>query len=194
MQMNTQANGQNPKTDRPRQRLPAATPVANDSSVQATAVRGPEPYTVRHSHSAGGVAYRLRTVDAQPIIEMALITTDRNGQRWQLPKGRLYPAEEPLTAAIREVKEETGLETEFVSFLQTVHYEYLDTYARTIPERVYKKVDFYLLRMVGGHMSDASVEVQAVAWALPEDALDRLTFAGERECIRLAVAHLFANP
>ena len=148
------------------------------------------PYTVRHSHSAGGVAYRKRTVDASAVFEVALIASDREGRRWQLPKGRLYPTEKPLTAALREVEEETGLDTEFESFLKTVHYEYLDTYARTVPERVYKKVDFYLLRVVGGVLSDASIEVQKVDWATTEDALARLVYEGERDCIKLAVEHL----
>ena len=148
------------------------------------------PYTVRHSHSAGGVAYRIRTVDAQIVVEVALIATDREARRWQLPKGRLYLMEEPLAAALREVEEETGLETEYETFLKTVHYEYLDTYARSVPERVYKKVDFYLLRVVGGRLSDASIEVEKVDWATTEDALKRLAYAGEQECIELAVEHL----
>ncbi len=147
-------------------------------------------YTVRHSHSAGGVAYRLRAVDAQIIVEVALIATDRDTRRWQLPKGRLYSMEKPLAAALREVEEETGLKTEFESFLKTVHYEYLDTYARIVPEWVYKRVDFYLLRVVGGRLSDASIEVQRVDWVTTEDALARLTYEGERDCVRLAVDYL----
>ena len=147
-------------------------------------------YTARHIHSAGGVAYRLHQVSARNSIQVALIATDRNCRRWQLPKGRLYPSEEPLTAALREVEEETGLETKFESFLKTVRYEYLDTYARAVPERVYKKVDFYLLRVVGGSLSDESVEVQMVEWASLDDALGRLAYDGERDCIKLAMEYL----
>lgn len=91
------------------------------------------------------------------------------------------------------MEEETGLQTEFRSFLKTVYYQYLDTYARIVPERVFKKVDFYLLRVVGGQLSDASVEVQKVEWASSEDALSRLVFEGERDCIRLAMEHLNGN-
>ncbi|MXY93395.1 MAG: NUDIX domain-containing protein [Caldilineaceae bacterium SB0670_bin_27] len=150
----------------------------------------PDGYTVRHIHSAGGVAFRLRDVSASRVVQVALIATDKECRRWQLPKGRLYPSEEPLTAALREVEEETGLETEFESFLKTVRYEYLDTYARAVPERVYKKVDFYLLRVVGGILSDASVEVRKVEWASPDDALGRLTYDGERDCVKLALEYL----
>ena len=150
----------------------------------------PNGYTVRHIHSAGGVAYRLHQASACSLVQVALIATDKECRRWQLPKGRLYPSEEPLTAALREVEEETGLETEFESFLKTVRYDYLDTYARAVPERVYKKVDFYLLRVVGGILSDASVEVRKVEWASPDDALVRLAYDGERDCIKLALEYL----
>lgn len=150
-------------------------------------------YTFRHIHSAGGVAYRMQQAGLHCPIEVALIATDRDCRRWQLPKGRLYPSEKPLIAALREVEEETGLETEFESFLKTVHYQYLDTYARTVPEQVYKKVDFFLLRVIGGRLSDASVEVQKVEWAPADDALERLAYDGERDCIKLAMEHLNGN-
>ncbi len=149
-----------------------------------------DDYTVRHIHSAGGVAFRLHQAVASKSIQFALIATDRECRRWQLPKGRLYPAEESLSAALREVEEETGLETRFESFLKTVRYEYLDTFARTVPERVYKKVDFYLLRVTGGSLSGDSVEVQKVEWASPDDALCRLAYDGERDCIKLALEYL----
>jgi len=150
----------------------------------------PDEYTVRHIHSAGGVAYRLHQDSARIAIQVALIATDRECRRWQLPKGRLYPSEQPLSAALREVEEETGLETRFESFLKTVRYEYLDTYARSVPERVYKKVDFFLLRVVGGSLSDESVEVQKVEWASTDDALCRLAYDGEKACIKLALEYL----
>lgn len=166
-----------------------------DSRVKPAGPSAVEPensndYTVRHIHSAGGVAFRLLQASATGSIQVALIATDRECRRWQLPKGRLYPSEESLPAALREVEEETGLETRFESFLKTVRYEYLDTFARTVPERVCKKVDFYLLKVIGGSLSDDSVEVQKVEWASPDDALCRLAYNGERDCIKLAMEYL----
>lgn len=149
-----------------------------------------DEFTVRHIHSAGGVAYRLNQNSARESIQVALIATDRECRRWQLPKGRLYPSELPLSAALREVEEETGLETTFESFLKTLRYQYLDTYARSVPERVFKKVDFFLLRVVGGNLSDESVEVQKVEWASTDDALCRLAYDGEKDCIKLALEYL----
>ena len=150
----------------------------------------PGPRTFRQSYSAGGVAYRLVEIGDSSAggVQVALIATAR-GSRWQLPKGRLEPGEEAVQAAIREVEEETGLQTVVEMFLHSVEYSYTDTYRRVVPETVHKRVDFYLLRVVGGELSDLSFEVDGVIWTTPEDALRRLTFAGERECVRQALEH-----
>lgn len=147
--------------------------------------------TVRHSHSAGGVAYRIAPGAAEMgtgLIQVALIATHQ-GRRWQLPKGRLEQDEKSLDAALREVHEETGLITCYEAFLQTIEYRYLDTYSRYIPELVIKQVDFYLLRVAGGELCNLSFEVDDVAWYTPEEALSQLTFPSEQECIRLAQEH-----
>lgn len=147
---------------------------------------------IRHDRSAGGVSYR-RAVgpDGKERIEVALIAT-RGGRRWQLPKGSREMDESSLQTAIREVHEEVGLLTENEGFLQAIDYWYWDTYRKEIPELVHKEVDFYLLRVVGGELSDSSYEVDAVGWFTLEHALSALTFEGEREVLRLAQVRLNA--
>ena len=132
----------------------------------------------RHDHSAGGVAYR-RTADG---VEVALIAT-RGGARWQLPKGACEPGETLAQTAIREVSEEAGLETEVEEFLRTIEYWYWDTYQKETHELVCKRVDLFLLRVVGGELSDASFEVDGVAWFTLPQALDLLTYPGERAAV-----------
>ena len=129
----------------------------------------------RHDHSAGGVAYR-RTADG---VEVALIAT-RGGARWQLPKGACEPGETLAQTAIREVREEAGLETEVEEFLRSIEYWYWDTYQKETPELVCKRVDLFLLRVVGGELSDASFEVDSVAWFPLAAAIELLTFPAER--------------
>ncbi|MEZ4659390.1 MAG: NUDIX domain-containing protein [Caldilineaceae bacterium] len=113
-----------------------------------------------------------------------------NGKRWQLPKGTREEGETSVETAIREVEEEAGVSTKLDQFLHTVEYWYWDTYQRSEPCLVHKQVDFYLLRITGGQLSDASYEVDAVAWFTLEQALQQLTFEAERHVLRLAIGKL----
>ncbi len=140
----------------------------------------------RNDHSSGGVAYR---VNDKGELEFALIAT-QGGMRWQLPKGTCEAGETSEETAIREVEEESGLATTPECLLKVIHYWYWDTYRKESPVLVHKSVDLYLLRIVGGELSDASFEVDAVAWFTPQRALAILAFDGEREVVELAAKQL----
>ena len=141
----------------------------------------------RNDYSAGGVAYRRTGND----LEIALIAT-RSGTRWQLPKGTCESGETPDETALREVAEEVGLLTACECFLQAIEYWYWDTYRKETPELVHKRVDFYLLRVIGGELNDNSIEVDGTAWFRPAEALDVLTYLGERDVVQTAMAILVA--
>lgn len=141
----------------------------------------------RFTRSSGGVAFRRAPQGSG--VEIALITT-RGGERWQLPKGSYEAGETAIETAVREVKEEVGLQTEPVVFLDTIEFWYWDTYRKTPHELVHKMVDFFLLRITGGELSATSHEVDGVAWFTIEQAEDALTFEGERGIVGLAVAAL----
>ncbi len=136
----------------------------------------------RMDHSSGGVAFRGV---AGRETEIALIAT-RSGTRWQLPKGSREAGESSLETAVREVEEEVGLRTEKVCFLRTIDFWYWDTFRKSVPELVHKQVDFFLLKVTGGKISDASHEVDGVAWFTLTQALDILTFSGERSVVHHA--------
>lgn len=137
----------------------------------------------RQDYSAGGVPYRH---DAPTnTVFIALIAT-HGGQRWQLPKGSRESGESSLETAIREVAEETGIESVQEAFLQTIDYWYWDTYQKEVPELVHKLVDFYLLRMIGGELNDSSYEVDAVGWFTVTEALRLMTFEGEKLVVQQA--------
>ena len=137
----------------------------------------------RHDHSAGGVAYR--TVADGDGYRIALIAT-RGWRRWQLPKGSQEANETSEETAIREVEEEVGLLTTPEVFLRRIEYWYWDTYQKDEPELVRKTVDFYLLRVVSGKLSDSSHEVDGTGWFTFDQALEKLTFEGEIDVVRKA--------
>lgn len=100
-----------------------------------------------------------------------------------LPKGHIDPGETALEAAVREVREETGLDCEPIRELGVVRYGY-----RRGGREIAKRVDFFLLRPVGGSFDDHDDEVESVAWMPVGEALTKLTFDGEREMVELALS------
>jgi 8-oxo-dGTP pyrophosphatase MutT (NUDIX family) len=130
--------------------------------------------------SAGGVAYRVTEGGA----EVALISVGEGG-RWQLPKGLVGRGETPEAAALREVKEETGLECELVGPLETIQYWYFSKGgARRV--RFHKHVHFFLMRYVAGDLADHDDEVNEARWVSIEEADGVLAFGNERKVLGLA--------
>lgn len=137
--------------------------------------------------SAGGVVVRPR----DGIHEAALIrvASDR-GERWQLPKGWIEEDEDAAVAAVREVREETGVEAEIVEPLPQVDYWFFQ--GRGL--RVHKYVTFFLMRAIGGRIGDHDHEVDAARWIPIADAVEMLAFDDERDLVREAQQRLEADP
>ena len=133
--------------------------------------------------SAGGVVFRRRG----GVIEVALISVGEKS-RWQLPKGLVGRDEAPEQAALREVREETGLDGEIVAPIETVEYWYIGSAARAGRERVrfHKFVHFYLLRYAAGEVSNHDHEVNEARWVEIGEAARLLAFKGERTVLARA--------
>ena len=93
-----------------------------------------------------------------------------------LPKGHPEEGETPADAALREVREEAGVETTLVEKLGDTRYWYMRK-----GQRVAKVVAFFLLDYVSGDPADHDHEVEKARWMSLEQAARRLTYKGERE-------------
>jgi len=134
----------------------------------------------RQEVSAGGVAFRLRDSDC---FDVALIRTHEG--RWQLPKGWVEDGEPMERTAVRETREEAGVDAEVVGPLDTIEYWYTSTYDAE-PARVHKFVHFFLLRYTGGSTDDHDHEVTEARWVDIDEAERMLAFKDERRMVALA--------
>ena len=115
-------------------------------------------------------------------IEIALVLV-RGGRAWCLPKGIIDKGEEPPVAALREVREETGLKGEIVDRIGQVSYWY---FLKDEKCKVHKTVHFYLMRFIEGTTSDHDHEVDEARWFPINDAIEQLTYKSERDIVEKA--------
>jgi len=137
--------------------------------------------TVRET-SAGGLV--VDGLNGQPVQRRAALIgrTDRRGRLlWSLPKGHIEEGETCQQTAIREVAEETGIQGEIVAELGSIDYWFV-----TDGRRVHKTVHHFLLRSIGGELSDADIEVTQVAWVPLSELNSRLAYADERRLAEVA--------
>lgn len=123
--------------------------------------------------SSGGVVFRV--VNDQ--FKVALIS---RGRVWCLPKGLIEEGETAEETGLREVKEETGLDGEIVEKIGTINYNFFRG------KRYFKTVHFFLLKHVGGSVSDHDFEADKVRWFPIPEALKILTYVNERRILRKA--------
>jgi 8-oxo-dGTP pyrophosphatase MutT (NUDIX family) len=133
--------------------------------------------TAREERSAGGIVVR----DGQALVIVPTRRATDGSRVLGLPKGHIDPGESQLQAAIREVREETGVEVELMRELGEVRYWY-SRGGRAVP----KTVAFYLFRYLDGDPADHDDEVEDARWIGLAEAQRTLTYEGEREMIARA--------
>jgi 8-oxo-dGTP pyrophosphatase MutT (NUDIX family) len=134
----------------------------------------------REAFSAGGVVYRQDAGN----LEFALCGRKRTGT-WNLPKGTPDDGETVEQTALREVREETGLDVEIEESLGGIEY----WFSRST-ERFHKRVEFFLMGERGGSIDDHDPEFDVVEWFPAVQAARSLTFPTEAEVLRRAIEAL----
>jgi 8-oxo-dGTP pyrophosphatase MutT (NUDIX family) len=132
--------------------------------------------------SAGGVVMN----DDNEIVVIVPTRRAANGSKvLALPKGHPDGRESSAEAALREVREEAGVDAEIVDSLGEVRYWY-----QRGGRRIAKSVEFFLLRYVSGDVGDHDHEVEHARWVPATEALETLTYAGERDMVRRALSQV----
>jgi 8-oxo-dGTP pyrophosphatase MutT (NUDIX family) len=126
--------------------------------------------------SAGGVVYR-KTDDGIEVV-LASRRTRRGQLAWGLAKGGIEQGETKEVAAIREVREETGMTAVIEADLGDTKYMYVWD-----DIRIRKTVHFFLMRHTGGNVDDRDDEMEEIRWFPMERAIKRAAYRGERDML-----------
>jgi ADP-ribose pyrophosphatase YjhB (NUDIX family) len=129
--------------------------------------------------SAGGVVYRVQ--DGEPVF---LLIRD-SYQNWGFPKGHLETDEPPDAAALREVREETGLDDVALDRVIAT----IDWFFRFRGRLVHKVCHFYLMRSDASDTTPQRTEgITACRWATFDVATKLVSYANARDVLRRANA------
>ncbi len=132
--------------------------------------------------SAGAVLYRETEREFQVIIY-----SRKNASQWCLPKGKIEKDETREEAAIREVKEETGLEGQIIEHLKDVYYSYADKRRKL---HLNKTVHYFLMKYCQGDINTDDAGVEDVLWVDIDEAIEKVTFENEKQILRKALSVL----
>ena len=132
----------------------------------------------RSATAAGGVVLR----GGDHGVEVALLGRVRDGS-WVFPKGTPDADESLEQTALREVREETGLEVRIAAAIGTMSYSFAAS-----GERVHKTVHFFLMEPIGGDVSLHDAEYDEVRWVTVPEARRMLTFDTYRDVLDRALA------
>ncbi len=129
--------------------------------------------------SAGGVVFRGDNTGREVLL------CGRTGDKlWCLPKGTPERGESMQQTALREVREETGVEVEPEGIVGDIRYWFSRPQEGV---RYYKTVRHYLFKPIGGDTSLHDHEFDDVRWFPVEEALRMLTYRNEGRILRQAI-------
>lgn len=135
---------------------------------------------VEREFSAGGVVVR----DGRCIVIVPTRRARGGSRVLALPKGHPVQGESGVEAALREIREETGVEARLVERLGDVRYFY-----QREGRRIAKTVSFFLFEHVSGEPAGDPFEIEEARWMPLAEAASALTYRGERDMVALAKVH-----
>ena len=152
---------------------------------------------MKFEFSAGGIVYKSQKAIRQPTDKdqksglYILLAKHSHHKGWVFPKGLIdrEKKESKEQAAIREVKEETGAEGEIQKALEPSTFWY--AWSRGAGsrhagdgERRKKTVYYFIMKYLGGDISEHDYEMEDVEWVEAEKVLETLTHKGEKDVFK----------
>jgi 8-oxo-dGTP pyrophosphatase MutT (NUDIX family) len=137
------------------------------------------PYAKRVDEiSAGGLVIDSTGTKGLLIGRRDLKDQNRERLLWSLPKGHIEEGETPEQAAVREVQEETGIESEIAKELGVINFWFMAG-----GNRIHKTVHHYLFKETGGKLAPQLAEVDDVGWFPLNEIVELLAYPDEKKLI-----------
>lgn len=140
---------------------------------------------MRFEFSAGGIIYKK---EQDKIYILLCQHAQHHG--WVFPKGLIgdhIDGESKEATAVREVKEETGVEAQIIQPLPAMTYWYVWE-----GEKIKKTVYYFLMEYTGGDITKHDTEMEAVEWLPADKVEDRLSYKADKKIWQQAL--LLVNP
>ena len=120
---------------------------------------------------AGGIVFRRDGAG----ISILLVRAKRDPSAWIFPKGHIEPGETARATAVRETREEAGVQGEAIGEIgDPQEFEWLGRWYR---------VQYFLIRMTS---ESDETDGREKAWFPFDEALDRVSFTSARDLLRQA--------
>src|SRR3989304_772567 len=130
----------------------------------------------KFEESAGGIVFKKE--NSQTYI---LVTQHSQHHGWVFPKGLNDPGEDKAKTAIREAKEEGGVEAKIIKELPSVEYFY-----KFEGNTIKKKVTYFLMEYVSGNIEDHDWEMENAEWLPLDKVKQRLSFKTDKQVFQKA--------
>jgi 8-oxo-dGTP pyrophosphatase MutT (NUDIX family) len=173
------AGGEEVKKKRKRRRSRSKSSQRSHSKNSQPQNRSKKPYARRVDEvSAGGLV--VDSTGTKGLLIGRIDTKDAKRERllWSLPKGHIETGETPEEAAIREVKEETGIESQIDKSLGVIDFWFMAG-----GKRIHKTVHHFLFKETGGKIAPQVSEVDDVRWFPLEEIVEKLAYPDEKKLI-----------
>ena len=120
---------------------------------------------------AGGIVFRRNRAG----ISILLVRAKRDPSAWIFPKGHIEPGETARATAVRETREEAGVQGEAMGEIgDPQEFEWAGRWYR---------VQYFLIQMTS---ESDETDGREKAWFSFDEALDRISFTSARDLLRQA--------